>query len=281
MTTTSPSRIKIELSFPKPSATEPVVPMPEKDGHETNAGRWTKAEHKLFLEALELYGKDWKKVQQHVGTRTTTQARSHAQKYFAKIGRGNEPLDDSPKPDPQSKCDNSEIPSTAHTYSPAKSVQLDEVIAMATAPKKRLKGPFKPGRRPIKCDPAAAAENPKKRPKKEEPEPSVQEQWVQPPLPLTPLLSFPAAVAIPEPVPNWFQRPPLLPMGGDFVISEPPVPHAPFAEVEFDGVDFEVREPLRLPEQGNAWAEEWSPEAEKEKIGNGDELENFFDERPN
>lgn len=31
------------------------------------------------------YGRDWKKVQAHVGTRTTTQARSHAQKFFAKL----------------------------------------------------------------------------------------------------------------------------------------------------------------------------------------------------
>ena len=52
-------------------------------------GRWTKKEHALFVEALGLYGKDWKKVQAHVVTRTTTQARSHAQKYFAKLGRKN------------------------------------------------------------------------------------------------------------------------------------------------------------------------------------------------
>lgn len=48
------------------------------------SGRWTVEEHKKFLEAIGIYGRDWKKVQLHVGTRTTTQTRSHAQKYFAK-----------------------------------------------------------------------------------------------------------------------------------------------------------------------------------------------------
>lgn len=35
------------------------------------SGRWTDEEHKKFLRALELYGKDWKKVEEHIGTRTS------------------------------------------------------------------------------------------------------------------------------------------------------------------------------------------------------------------
>ena len=51
------------------------------------AGRWSKNEHKRFLEAIKLYGKNWQKVHKYVGTRNPTQARSHAQKYFAKLER--------------------------------------------------------------------------------------------------------------------------------------------------------------------------------------------------
>jgi len=42
------------------------------------SGRWSMMEHVRFLEALKSYGKNWKKVEEHVATRTSTQARSHA-----------------------------------------------------------------------------------------------------------------------------------------------------------------------------------------------------------
>jgi SHAQKYF class myb-like DNA-binding protein len=48
-------------------------------------GRWTKEEHNRFIESIILYGNDWKKIQKYVKTRTSTQARSHAQKFLMKL----------------------------------------------------------------------------------------------------------------------------------------------------------------------------------------------------
>ena len=44
---------------------------------------WTPDEHRLFMEAVQRFGwKDVKSIAQHVGTRTPTQVRTHAQKLF-------------------------------------------------------------------------------------------------------------------------------------------------------------------------------------------------------
>lgn len=43
-------------------------------------GKWTKEEHTRFMDAFNAYGKNWKKIQESVATRSITQVRSHAQK---------------------------------------------------------------------------------------------------------------------------------------------------------------------------------------------------------
>ena len=50
-----------------------------------NSGRWSEEEHKRFLEGILTYGNEWKKVQNVIKTRSSTQARSHAQKFFLRI----------------------------------------------------------------------------------------------------------------------------------------------------------------------------------------------------
>ena len=51
----------------------------------SNEGRWSKDEHEKFLEGIVLYGINWKKVKTLIGTRTSIQVRSHAQKFFYKM----------------------------------------------------------------------------------------------------------------------------------------------------------------------------------------------------
>ncbi|GJQ11982.1 hypothetical protein GpartN1_g3773.t1 [Galdieria partita] len=47
--------------------------------------RWTEEEEKRFLEALDLYGRDWQKCAEYMGTRDANNFRSHAQKYFIRL----------------------------------------------------------------------------------------------------------------------------------------------------------------------------------------------------
>ena len=52
----------------------------------TPCSRWTPEEHRLFLQGIMMYGKDWKSMQPLIKTRTLVQIRTHAQKVFKKVG---------------------------------------------------------------------------------------------------------------------------------------------------------------------------------------------------
>uniref|UniRef100_A0A0C9S8A2 TSA: Wollemia nobilis Ref_Wollemi_Transcript_11910_4056 transcribed RNA sequence n=1 Tax=Wollemia nobilis TaxID=56998 RepID=A0A0C9S8A2_9CONI len=49
--------------------------------------RWTEEEHQKFLEALKMHGRAWRRIEEHIGTKTAIQIRSHAQKFFSKLER--------------------------------------------------------------------------------------------------------------------------------------------------------------------------------------------------
>lgn len=79
----SPTSIKLSLS-PNKSETS------KRDGEENyKSGRWQPEEHQKFLEAIYKFGNEWKKVEEYVGSRSSSQARSHAQKFLVKIKRAN------------------------------------------------------------------------------------------------------------------------------------------------------------------------------------------------
>ena len=93
-------KFKFKLSFVKDNHSSMLKSKKSKDNFQcfqkgklrkTNSnikyacGRWKEDEHKRFIEAIIKYGNDWKQVQKCVRTRSSTQARSHAQKFFVKI----------------------------------------------------------------------------------------------------------------------------------------------------------------------------------------------------
>ena len=60
------------------------------------AGRWTDDEHQLFLTAFHQFGRNWTKVAKFIPTRSSTQVRSHAQKFFTKLDSTEESIGESP-----------------------------------------------------------------------------------------------------------------------------------------------------------------------------------------
>ena len=53
-------------------------------------GRWNPLEHEQFLQGLEIFkGTAWGDIAKLIGTRSSTQVRTHAQKFFTKLARSN------------------------------------------------------------------------------------------------------------------------------------------------------------------------------------------------
>ncbi|KAF9979158.1 hypothetical protein BGZ73_005326 [Actinomortierella ambigua] len=75
---------------PKPAVKEKKPPKEMAPG--INTGTYSDEEERRFVEALEIFGRDWPKVEEHVRTRDANSIRSHAQKHFIKLFRDNVPL---------------------------------------------------------------------------------------------------------------------------------------------------------------------------------------------
>lgn len=70
-----------------PQASEKSSSSLSKATANKSSGRWTKEEHQRFVDGLKKFGKNWKQVEDYVGTRNGAQIRSHAQKFFNRLER--------------------------------------------------------------------------------------------------------------------------------------------------------------------------------------------------
>ncbi len=50
-----------------------------------NTGQWLDTEHKIFIEAVQIFGNNWRKLSLYVKTRSASQIRSHTQKFIKKV----------------------------------------------------------------------------------------------------------------------------------------------------------------------------------------------------
>ncbi|PON68042.1 GAMYB transcription factor [Parasponia andersonii] len=96
---------------------------------------WTDQEHDKFLEALQLFDRDWKKIEAFVGSKTVIQIRSHAQKYFLKVQKSGT-TEHVPPPRPKRKA--------AHPY-PQKAPKNAPNVTHVTGPFQSSAASLEPG----------------------------------------------------------------------------------------------------------------------------------------
>jgi SHAQKYF class myb-like DNA-binding protein len=69
-----------------PARAPPARPAARRAGTAREKARgWSADEERLFLEALDAHGRDWKACAAHIGSRDVRAVTSHAQKHFIKL----------------------------------------------------------------------------------------------------------------------------------------------------------------------------------------------------
>jgi len=79
-----------QVNFPQPFeklSSPPMAKFVHKQSAQKASGRWTKEEHQKFVEGIKKFGKNWKQIEEYVETRSGAQVRSHAQKFFNRLGK--------------------------------------------------------------------------------------------------------------------------------------------------------------------------------------------------
>ncbi|TDH70906.1 hypothetical protein CCR75_002921 [Bremia lactucae] len=98
-------------------------------------GRWKIEEHHRFLQGLETYqGPAWGEIARLIGTRTSTQVRTHAQKFFTKLARLNQTV---PYFEVQIQKERARLVAQGASVTPTAQNPLQQQLA-TVSPRKRL-----------------------------------------------------------------------------------------------------------------------------------------------
>jgi SHAQKYF class myb-like DNA-binding protein len=99
-------------------------------------GRWNNEEHQWFLKGLEMFqGPAWGEIARLIGTRTSTQVRTHAQKFFTKLARLNQTM---PYFEVQIRKERARLVAQGASVTPTAQSGPNATAAATLSPRKRL-----------------------------------------------------------------------------------------------------------------------------------------------